>query len=305
MDAAATIAAPPRGQGRDLAAVAACSLIWGTTWYAITFQIAGADAVASIVYRFALAAGLLALICGLRREPLALSPAQHLSAAGLGFFTFAIDYALVYWAEARVASAVVAVAFAALTFINIILFRIAYRERASGGAWAAAGLGILGVAVLSAEELRITALDPKTAMGVLLAFGAVLAAAIGNLFARRGEVLGARVLPFTAWAMGYGAAFLTLYGLAAGIDWRVTPNWAYALSLLHLSVFGSVVAFVLYYGLARRRGFTLASYISALTPPVAMLVSTLFEAKSWTPAALAGLAAIVAGQWLLMRARRS
>jgi drug/metabolite transporter (DMT)-like permease len=74
---------------------------------------------------------------------------------------------------------------------------------------------------------------------------------------------------------------------------------------LHLSVVGSVIAFLLYYGLARRRGYSTASYISALTPPLAMLVSSLFEAKSWGVLALGGVALVLTGQMLLLRSRRA
>jgi hypothetical protein len=39
--------------------------------------------------------------------------------------------------------------------------------------------------------------------------------------------------------------------------------------------------FVLYFGIARRRGYTTASYILALTPLLAVTISTLFEGKKW------------------------
>ncbi len=66
-----------------------------------------------------------------------------------------------------------------------------------------------------------------------------------------------------------------------------------------------MLAFLLYYGLARRRGYATASYISALAPPVAMLVSALLEDKTWGILALSGIVLVLAGQWLLLRARRA
>jgi hypothetical protein len=36
-----------------------------------------------------------------------------------------------------------------------------------------------------------------------------------------------------------------------------------------------------------------------------MLVSTLFEAKTWGLLALGGIALVLSGQWLLLRAKRS
>ena len=133
----------------------------------------------------------------------------------------------------------------------------------------------------------------------------MIAASLGNAYARRGEVAGAGVAAFTAWGMGYGALALTLLALATGKVWEFEPTWEYSLSLLHLSVNGSVIAFLVYYALARRRGYAMASYVSALVPLVAMLVSSAFEAKTWGPLALAGVALVLAGQWLLLRTRRT
>lgn len=294
-----------RGHWGDIAAIGACALIWGTTWYAITLQFGVVDPLISIVYRFGLAAGALFAWCALRREPLTLNAAQHRAALGVGLFTFAIDYALVYWAEERVTSAVVAVVFAALAFLNLIAFRIAFGQRASLSAWGAAGLGIAGIAFLSWEELASANFDADAMSGVALTFAAVTGAAIGNVYARRGELMGAPVAASVAWAMLYGATIVAIFATVTGRAWRFEWTPAYMLSLTHLAINGSVIAFLLYYGLARRRGYATAAYISALTPPVAMLVSSLFEAKVWGPLAFAGVALVVAGQWLLLRRNRT
>ncbi|MEZ6024489.1 MAG: EamA family transporter, partial [Hyphomonadaceae bacterium] len=259
----------------------------------------------SIVYRFSLAAALLFAWCLLRGESLVLTRAQHAAAFGVGAFTFAIDYAFVYWAEERVTSAVVAVLFASMAFVNLIGFRIAFGHRSPLLAWIASGLGIAGVALLSWEEIVSAQFGARALAGIGLTLLGVAGAVIGNIFARRGELAGATVAASTAWAMAYGAGLLALYALATGKAWTVEPTWSYALSLLHLALNGSVVAFLLYYGLARRRGYATASYISALAPPVAMLVSTLFEDKSWGALALGGVALVLMGQGLLLRARRA
>ena len=105
--------------------------------------------------------------------------------------------------------------------------------------------------------------------------------------------------------MAYGAGALALYALATGKTFAFAPTWTYALSFLHLSVVGSVIAFLMYYGLARRRGYATASYVSALAPILAMLMSSLFEHKSWGLMALGGVVLALTGQVLLLRTRRS
>ncbi|MBS0383862.1 MAG: EamA family transporter [Proteobacteria bacterium] len=292
-------------QWLDLTAIVVCTLCWGTTWFAITLQLGVVDPVVSVVYRFAFAAALLFAWCALRGEKISLTRAQHAAAFGVGFSTFTVNYTLVYWAEGRVTSAVVAVVFATMAFANLIGFRIAFGQRPSLLAWAAASLGVAGVGLLAWEEIASAQIGVRALTGILLTLTGVAAAVIGNIFARRGEVAGASVAASTAWAMAYGAGALALFALAAGKIWSFQPTWAYLLSFLHLAVNGSVVAFLMYYGLARRRGYATASYVSALAPMLAMLMSSLFEGKTWGLMALGGVVLTLTGQALLLRARRA
>ena len=292
------------GRFGDLIAIVVCTLAWGTTWYAITLQLGVVDPVVSIVYRFALAAALLFAWGALRGEALMLTRAQHLAALGVGLFTFCINYAFVYWAEERVSSAVVAVLFASLAFVNLIGFRIAFGVRASPLAWGAALLGVIGVGVLSWDEIAGAELSALARAGVGLTLVAIIGSALGNIFARRGELAGSSVIASTAWAMAYGVGILAAFAVLTGKTWAFEWSWTYVLSLAHLALIGSVLAFVLYFNLARRRGYATASYISALTPPVAMIISMLFEGKSWGLLGLVGVALALAGQVLLLRAKR-
>ena len=303
--AAAPAESPPSTRWLDVVSIAVCTLAWGTTWFAITLQLGVVDPVVSVTYRFTLAAGLLFALGALRGETLVLNRAQHFAAFGVGLFTFAVDYSFVYWAEERVTSAVVAVVFAAMAFVNLAVFRVAFGMRAPWLSWGASVLGVVGVAMLAWEEITSANMSQRALIGIGLTFAGVFSAAVGNVFARRGELAGAGVIASTGWAMAYGAGLLALFALATGKQWTFEFTWPYVLSLLHLSVVGSVIAFALYYGLARRRGYATASYIAALTPPLAMLISALFEGKSWGLMALAGVALVLSGQVLLLRAKRA
>ncbi len=297
----------PKSDSPDLgayASVAICAFVWGTTWYAITYQLGAAHAAISVILRFGLAALGLAIVAKLAGNRLSLTRAQHLAAAGQGLFAFSISYFFVYAAEEKIASAVVAIIFAALAFVNLALFRLLSKQKASAKAWVGASLGVFGVGVLSAGEITGTGLGNHAVMGVTFAVIAVLASAMGNWCAWRGQQAGAQVLPATAWAMAYGTAFLAVYALATGIDWQVQWSAAYIGSLIYLSLIGSVLTFGLYFTLARKHGYALASYISALTPPIAMVVSVLFEGARFGVLAFVGLGIVLAGQVFMMRAPR-
>ncbi|MBU2379765.1 MAG: EamA family transporter [Alphaproteobacteria bacterium] len=282
--------------------VGICAVIWGTTWYAITWQLGTVDPVASLVWRFGLAALVLIVGCAVTGRSLKLTRSQHLAALGQGAFVFAISYSFTYAAEGHVASAIVAVVFAALAFLNLVMFRLVVGQKASRAAWMGAGLGIIGVAVLSGGEALGAGFDQRALTGIGLAVLAVLSSAVGNYFSWKGQTLGSAVLPQTGWAMAYGTAMLALYGFATGAHFTIDPSPGYLISLAHLSLLGSVVAFVVYFSVARARGYALASYISALTPPIAMLVSVLFEDARFGWTAAAGLMLVLAGQALLIRA---
>jgi drug/metabolite transporter (DMT)-like permease len=104
-------------------------------------QLGVVDPVSRLRIASRLAAVLLFAWCALRRETLEAHARTHFAALGVGFFTFALNYAFVYWAEERVTSAVVAVLFAALAFVNLVVFRVAFGQRAP-----LAGLGCGGSA---------------------------------------------------------------------------------------------------------------------------------------------------------------
>lgn len=285
--------------------VVICAMIWGTTWYAITLQLGTVPPLASIVWRFGLASALLFLGCLIFRQNLRLTRAQHLAALGQGAFAFSISYSFTYASEGLVASAIVAVTFASLTFLNLVLFRIAAGQKAAAASWGGAILGLFGVAVLSGGEVLSAGFDRRAALGVGLALIATTASAFGNYFAWRGQNRGSEAIPSTAWAMAYGTGLLALYGLATGVEFRIDPTFTYVGSLLYLSIFGSVIAFGLYFTIARTIGYAMASYISALTPPIAMLVSVLFEGAHFGWTALAGLLLVLSGQALLIRAPKA
>ena len=294
----------PRGSplAADIASLAVCSLIWGTTWRAIKLQLGSVPPVESVVYRFALAAALLFGWLLLTRQKVSLTRRQHLEVLGQGVFNFSILYACVYLAEQKVSSGAMAVLFAATAFINLVLFRLVLKQRASRLGWAGCLFGLAGVATISASQ--VTGLPGDGPFWILMAFVGVIAGVVGNLFAARGQAIGVPTASGTAWAMAYGAGLLGLGVLVTGTPWRFEPSVRYVGALLYLSVLGSVAAFLVFYALARRRDFTFASYIAALTPPTAMIISAFTESARWGWAALAGLGLVLGGQLLLIRGGR-
>lgn len=289
----------------DLVSIALCALIWGTTFYAITLQLGVVDPLVSVVYRFTLASALIFVWCLVTGVKFALPLRQHLAAAGCGIATFSINYPMVYVAEESVTSGVVAIAFAAMAFTNLAAFRFVFGQRAPLLAWIGALLGVAGVALISWDEITGAPLSHAAAFGIGLTILSVLMASVGNLAAHWGQEQGAAVPSLTAWSMAYGAATLAVFVALSGRSWAFTPTPVYIGSLLYLSIAGSVIAFLLYFGLARRRGYGTAAYVSAIAPLIAMAVSGVIEHKNWGVYAFVAAGLVVSGQVLMLRGRRA
>lgn len=277
------------------------SLIWGTTWYAITWQLGVVAPEASVVYRFAAASVLLAVGCVATGRSLAFSRRDHAFLAGLGLLMISINYNLIYWAERIVVSGLVAVAYSTMVFMTPIGMRVAFGVPLRPRLLVAAALGVTGVALMYLPELRGTGAAGITAYGIALVLTAALACALGNLIAVRNHAAGIPTIPGTAWMMIYGTVFSAAVALGSGAAWTFDPRSGYVLSLVYLAVCGSVVAFVAYFALLKRVGAGPSSYISIATPMIALTMSTLLEGYRWTPVAVTGVVLALLGIALALR----
>lgn len=277
------------------------SSIWGTTWLVIKFQLGVVAPEVSVAWRFALAAALLLCWCAVRGPGLRASARDHAGFLVLGLLQFALNYVLVYRAEGHLTSGLVAVIFALLVFWNLLGARIFFGTRAPAAVVAGAVVGFLGVSLVFLPELR-GANAPGVAAGIALAFAGSIVASASNLWAQRLYARGAGIVPSTAWSMLYGAIAVAGWCAARGIPFAFDPSFAYVASLAYLAVLGSVVAFVTYLTLLRRIGAGRAGYSAAVIPVLGMICSTLFEGYRWTAPALAGMALVVAGTVLVLRA---
>src|SRR5437868_9365510 len=85
------------------------TLIWGSTWLAIKYQLGAVAPEISVAYRFAAAGALLIVWCFATRRSLRFTRREHLFLALQGALFFGLNYAAIYIAEQYVTSGLVAV----------------------------------------------------------------------------------------------------------------------------------------------------------------------------------------------------
>ena len=275
-------------------------LIWGSTWFAIKFQLGVVAAEVSLVYRFALAAALLLLFCQLTGRNLRYSPGQHGYIALQGLFLFCSNYLVFYWATELLTSGIVALLFSTVILMNIVNGAIFMRSRVSLRVSLGAGLGIAGIAAIFWSEVDLVENSADTWRGLWMCLLATYFASIGNILSVRNQKNQIPVVQTNAWGMAYGAAILFVYALVSGVPLNFDPSFDYSVSLVYLSIFGSVFAFGSYLTLVGRIGADKAAYTAVLFPVIALGISTVFEDYQWTQRAVFGFALVLLGNYIVL-----
>jgi drug/metabolite transporter (DMT)-like permease len=281
-------------------------LIWGSTWFGISYQLGEVSPLVSIAHRFMLSTVIIFGYLWLRRPAdLRLAWSDHGFVALQGMFLFCLNYIFIYHAAGILTSGLVAVVFSTMVFFNIVNGAIFLGKPVSKDVLAGGSIGLLGMLGLFWPELQALSLSDEIIQGLLMCLAGTLLASLGNIVASRNSARRLPVLTCNAWGMLYGAVTLYLAALLLGqpiaFDWR--PS--YLLSLAYLSIFGSVLAFWAYLSLVANIGVDRAAYTGLLFPVVALLISTAFEGYQWSAVAAAGLVLVLLGNGLVMRRARS
>ncbi len=277
-------------------------LIWGTTWIAIEFQLGTVDPLVSVCYRFFIAAFLMFTFCLLTgRMKQTFTVKEHVFCALLGFFLFCLNYCLVYIGTGYLPSGLVALCYATITVMNIVHQRLFFQITIDRRVFLSALMGLTGMIMVFYNDVEKVSLQDATFFGILLCLGSTYSASMGNMVSLRNTRHNMPILLTNAYGMLYGACISALVAAVLGKTFNFDTSWGYLISLSHLSILGTCVAFACYLTLIPRIGADKAAYTSVMIPIVALLISTFAEGYVWRPEAVAGVCLILIGNVLAMQ----
>lgn len=262
---------------------AIASLIWGSTFYAITFQLGEVAPAVSVVYRFAIASAVLFAVCLLRGDRLRLPWRAQRWLLLQGSATFGLSYVGTYGAEQYLVSALVGVLFALMVFWTPICNRIAFGTPLTWRIWSAAAVAMAGVVMLFYHSIAGAWQDILAGgsgtflLGLGLALMATIASSVGNIFVVKARQHSTNLMLSMAWAMFWGSCLVAAWALASGQQFVMPSAPRYWMGLFYLSILGSVVAFFAYFTLINRIGAQKAVYIGVVTPVISVLLSIQLE----------------------------
>ena len=275
--------------------------IWGSTWFAIKFQLGHVDPLVSVVYRFLIAGLLLMVFSFIRKLNLRYTFHEHLLMVLQGMILFGFNYWFVYLAERNLASGVVAIIFSFSIFTNIFFNYLLLKGKIKKEVMFGALLGIAGTMLIFSHELRNSEQMSIGYEALLFCFGSIILASLGSILSKYNQTRKLPVIQTNAFSMTYGSLAMFLMVPLSGRSFSFDATFPYIASLLYLSLFGSIVAFTFYLKLVGDIGPDRAGYTTLVAPVIALIISSFFENYQWGIAAVLGIMLLFAGNIMALK----
>ena len=275
-------------------------VVWSSTWLVIKIGLSDLPPVSFVAIRFVVAAVVLVIISIGRPRLLPPDRADYLVLAGTGLLMFAVNYALLFWAELHVSSGLAAVIQASIPIFGMVFAHwMLPDEPLRWQRLAGALVAILGVAFICARLLSFNGWLAFLG-GVGVTVGAASAAFSNVLLKAKDIQLPPSML--AAWQMIFGIVPLVLLGFALdGSPFRFHWTGRAVLCLLYLALIGSSFTFLLLYWLMPRMSVTNLQTISLITPPGAIALGWAFGGEKLSAWSLLGTAFVLLGVWMIFR----
>lgn len=280
---------PPPG-GFTLTAFVVAVTLGGANFLAVRFSNRELPPFWGAGLRFSLAAILfIAIALALRlhwpRGPLLLLNFVY------GLFSFALFYALMYWALVRVTAGMATVVLAVVPLVTVLLAAGHRLERLHWRAVVGSllALGGIGWMIFGTEEVAL----PLTALLAMLA--ASLCVGESVIIGKR--LSGNHPAVTNAVAMTTGAVALLGMLAVAGEQWALPRQTEVVWSMVYLVTLGSVGLFVLILLVVRHWTASTTSYMFVLFPVVTMVLGSWLADEPVTSDGVVGAALVMAGVW--------
>lgn len=286
---------------RDIALVVLCATTFGSSFLFIDIIVAEVPSVTLACARSIISLLTLAVVLWLGGQRL--PPMGRIWGAlfVLGMVTQVIPMILLSWGQTHIDSGLAGIILGTVPVLTMVFAHLLFHdERMSARSMVGALIGFAGVVAVIGRGVL------GDVEAHLIADLAVLAAAVSiasaNVLARKSGHLAPIVLAVGAQS----TAVIVLIPMSAVVDqpWNLHVSWSTVAALVFLGTVGSALPGLIFYKILARVGATRASLVAYLVPAVAVILGAVFLAERLPWEALAGMALIVLGAWLVNQRKR-
>jgi drug/metabolite transporter (DMT)-like permease len=273
------------------------SVMWGSSYFWIKLGVATVPPFTLVAARLFIGILVLAAAVRILRVPLPRDWATHRRLILLSFVSVALPFTLITIAQQTVDSALASVLNSTVPLFTIAMAaRLFPDEPMTVGRLGGLIVGFLGVVVLIGPDV-LGGLGSSFGGQVLLV-GSSIAYALGNVYARR-AVRGLRPVVPAFFEVIYAFAMTAPIAMLLEAPWNVRAAPIAFVSIGWLGLFGSGLAFLVYFGLIARWGSTRTSVVAYMLPVVGISLGVLVLNETADVRLLGGSAMIIAGVALL------
>jgi drug/metabolite transporter (DMT)-like permease len=198
-----------------------------------------------------------------------------------------------------------------MVFWTPLLSRFVFGTAIPRKTWTAGVGAIAGVTLLFWHSIQGALHDLNQGgqghflLGLGLGICASIASAAGSIVVGKVREKSSNLILTTGWSMFWGTCMVALWCVASGQQFILPHTTPYVLGLLHLAIFGSVVAFICYFTLINRIGSAKTVYIGVITPVLSVLMSIKLEHYRPGPIEWLGMAVCLGSvAWALYTPKR-
>jgi len=273
---------------------------WSPTWYLIKFQLGYVDPLVSVFYRFLISSFIIFIFLIIKKEKLKFSIIQHFWFLFFGICLYSVNYVFFYMSNTYLISAFPAIVFSTVVIMNIVGEAFYFKKKPSIKTITGASIGMLGILIIFNDEILNFNFSEGTHIGLFLALIGTFSASTGNMVHQRNLNNNFPPIQTIAYAMFYGSIVTLIITRFRGAELLFETSFSYISSLLYLSIFGSIFAFVSYLKLLEKVGPGRAGYVGVVMPVLALIISTIFENLEWQYNLIIGLPILIIGAVLVI-----
>lgn len=285
---------PPTSSRLDWVLFITLGFLWGSSYLFIKIGVdAGLEPFTLVTLRLLIGFALLAAVVAVAREALPRDPRTYGHLAVMGVFSVALPFSLITFAEQNVDSTLAAILTSAVPlFVIPIAALLLPDERITPNRILGVAVGFVGVAIL-------VGFDPADVAGAELAselalIGAAVSYAVGAVYARR-NVHGLRPMIPAVFQVGIAMVIVAVLALLLERPFETTLTFEAVLSVIWLGLFGSGLAYLVFFRLLGRWGATRTSLVAYLLPVYGIVLGAMVLDEAVDARLLLGTALIIGG----------
>ena len=267
---------------------------WGSSYLFIKIGVeAGLQPFTLVAARLFFGLLLLGAVVAIAREQLPRQPRMYGHLVMMGFFSVALPFMLITWAEQSVDSSLAAVLTGAVPLFVIPFAAILLpTEKITLNAVIGIAIGLVGVAV-------VVGFNPASLAGTelvaqLALIGAAASYALGGVYARR-NVQGLRPMIPALFQVLFALVMTAIPAILLERPWQGTLTTNAIIAVIWLGLLGSGAAYLIFFRLLRSWGATRTSLVAYLLPIWGLVLGAIVLSEPIDVRLIAGTALVIAG----------